>query len=263
MPSPSTPRAVGAEPFLLPGGSIGIVLIHGYGGSIGDYRSCGEQLQTLGYTVHGVCLAGHGQGVEVLQQTSVPEMVTSVRQVIDEVRKTSPQILLVGSSFGATLALALAEQQPVNIQGVVVVNPALSYRGGGIFQGVLLRILKLFTPYYTKRGLTDEERRQGELMGSSSAWPIDGIIATSAFAKNDVLPKLATLSQPLLILESSDDPVVDGKQNSLLLNSVQSTVKQCITLPMATHRPFRHPQAVAFMVKSIDTFIRTTVATRG
>ena len=54
----------GAEPFLLPGGSKGVLLIHGFTGSPSEMILLGNYLYRQGYTVLGVRLAGHGKTVE-------------------------------------------------------------------------------------------------------------------------------------------------------------------------------------------------------
>ncbi|NTV37277.1 MAG: carboxylesterase, partial [Anaerolineaceae bacterium] len=48
-----------AEPFLLPGGKVGCLLIHGFTGTPKEMRWWGEDLAGRGYTVLAPRLAGH------------------------------------------------------------------------------------------------------------------------------------------------------------------------------------------------------------
>lgn len=48
----------GAEPFFLPGGSMGVLLVHGFTGLPAELSMMGEYLQQRGCTVLGVRLAG-------------------------------------------------------------------------------------------------------------------------------------------------------------------------------------------------------------
>lgn len=54
----------GAEPFFLPGGEKGVLLIHGFTGLPAELLLMGEALNKQGFTVLGVRLAGHGTTVE-------------------------------------------------------------------------------------------------------------------------------------------------------------------------------------------------------
>ncbi len=248
------PVILGAQPFQLSGGEIGILVIHGYGGSIGDYRAFGKLLHGHGYTVHGIRLAGHGQDLSSLRQATIQDWQASVHQGIEELRKHCQKIILVGSSFGGVLALDVVERE--HVDGVVLVNPALSYKGGGVLQGIILRGLKLFTPYFPKKGLTPEERVQAEQVGSSTAWPIDGIISTATFARNVVMPSLSKVTAPTLLLQSSHDAIVGEKNSAVVMDTIRSEKKELVIIPIGSHRPFRHAEATSFMSDHVHTFIQ-------
>ena len=65
----------GAEPFFLPGGSTGVLLIHGFTGLPAELVMMGRYLQQRGCTVLGVRLAGHGTTVEEIGRASCRERV--------------------------------------------------------------------------------------------------------------------------------------------------------------------------------------------
>ena len=255
----STPIAPLAEPFLLPGNQIGIVMVHGYGGTIADYRALADLLNATGYSVFGLRLAGHGQGPEALRRSTVPEWQQSVTDVVAEARRKCAQVFLLGSSFGGVLVLDyVAEHQ--DLAGMILVNTALSYSGAGIFQGLILRVMKLFTPDYPKKGLSEPERQMAERIGSSKAWPIDGIIATSRFAKLVAATKLALITTPALIMRSNHDPVVGTKNSERLASLLGSTQKELVTIPIVTHRPFRNQEANLYMATQVNHFIKRLLA---
>lgn len=255
----STPIAPAALPFSWPGNDVGVVIVHGYGGSIADYRVLAQLLNADGYSVFGLRLAGHGQGQEALRHSTLSDWQSSVAQGIALARQTCRQIFIIGSSFGGVLSLDYASSDR-NIAGLILVNTALSYSGAGVFQGLALRVMKLFTPDYPKKGLSQEEREIAARIGSSSAWPIEGILATSRFARNIVVPKLPSINVPTLILRSNHDPVVGTQNSQRLADLLGSTDKELVTIPVSTHRPFRHPDANAFMGKQISWFIKKVLA---
>ncbi|MBW2258692.1 MAG: esterase, partial [Deltaproteobacteria bacterium] len=48
------------DPFLLPGGPVGVLLIHGFTGAPAEMRPIAEPLHAAGCTVSGPLLPGHG-----------------------------------------------------------------------------------------------------------------------------------------------------------------------------------------------------------
>lgn len=248
-----------ALPFLFPGNDLGILLVHGYGGSIADYRAIGELLHAQGYTVHGLRLAGHGQGQLALRQSTINDWQRSVEQAVQKLRQSCSWVVLLGSSFGAVLCLDYVARHS-DITGLVVVNTALAYKGAGIFQGLVLRTLQLFSPDYPKKGLSDSERIYAASIGSSVAWPINGILSTARFAKTQVIPALSTIHVPTLILCSSVDNVVTNTSSKQLVATLGSSIKELVVIPVSTHRPFRDPAATQFMSEQIQNFVNTKLA---
>ena len=59
--SPGTPDI---RPFFFAGGDVGCLLVHGFTGTPHEMRFLGERLAAQGYTVSGVCLAGHATSVK-------------------------------------------------------------------------------------------------------------------------------------------------------------------------------------------------------
>ena len=203
MSDQSIPIAPKAQPFLLPGGAIGLLVIHGFGGTIGDYRQFADRLHQRGYTVAGVRLAGHGQGHEALRRTTSQDWQQSVEAAASLLREHCRQIVVLGASFGGALAFDYAARHTDNVVGLVSVNTPVSYRGGGWFQPLILRVLRVFTPYWPKMGLSRAERQHYAQRGSTTAWPIDGILETYRFLSTRVLPALPGITLPVLLLASS------------------------------------------------------------
>ena len=104
----------GAEEFYLSGtGADGVVLIHGYTASPPEMRMLGDYLQSLGYSVLGVRLPGHGTTPEDLGTTRWPDWYGAVEAGINRLRKSCRRIFLAGQSLGGLLALKAAAELPV------------------------------------------------------------------------------------------------------------------------------------------------------
>ena len=104
----------GAEPFLLPGGTKGVLLIHGFTGSPSEMRLLGDYLHQLGYTVLAVRLCGHGTNVKELRETNWRHWFSTVENGYHILKGLCSKITVVGLSMGGLLSLKLAAEYPVS-----------------------------------------------------------------------------------------------------------------------------------------------------
>ena len=259
MPEASIRVAAEAESFSLPGGPTGIFLVHGYGGSIADYRGIAQKFHQDGYSVFGVRLAGHGIDHHALAQTHVPDWQNSLITGLQTFKKNVDRVVVVAASFSGALASVAAAEHPELIQGLVLVNTPMAYRRSGI-QKIALHVLKVFTPYYAKYGLSATEKKLHAQRGSTVAWPITGLFETEKFLRLRLKPALMRIQQPTLILFNEHDPYVSAASGQELFTALGSKEKDIIRVPGRTHRPFRDPASVTFMVEKIENFIQSGVA---
>ncbi|MBP7250173.1 MAG: carboxylesterase, partial [Selenomonas sp.] len=86
----------GAEPFFLPGGPQGVLLVHGFTGSPADLLLLGRFLQARGCTVLGVRLAGHATSEEDLSRQTAEDWLDSVRDGAALLRGCTQTLSVVG-----------------------------------------------------------------------------------------------------------------------------------------------------------------------
>ena len=103
----------GAEPFLLPGGRHGVLLIHGFTGLPAELRLLGEYLNARGFTVLAIRLAGHGTTVEDLSRMEHEDWMDSVRDGYAILSGACDRISVVGHSMGAVFAMLLSVEMEV------------------------------------------------------------------------------------------------------------------------------------------------------
>lgn len=247
----------GAVSFYLSAGPVGIVFIHGYGGSSGDFRLLGDALRRRGYSILGLRVAGHGQTVDDLRRTHVADWRRSVEQAVSELHQRCSTIVLIGASFGGTLALDYALRHAGQVHGLVTINTAIRYRGGWA-KRLVMRFLAGVRPYYRKPGLSAADRQRMLEIGSLPAWPISGLIETETFIRRNVQPHLRRFNLPALIIANARDPYVDPASADELRAGLGAGA-EVYRLPGETHRPLRQPAAVADLAERIDQFIRTRV----
>ena len=104
----------GAEPFLLPGGTAGVLLVHGFTGLPAEMLLLGKHLQERGFTVLGIRLAGHGTTEEDMSHMTDEDWMDSVRDGYALLSGCTQSVSVVGHSMGGLFALLLAAEEDVS-----------------------------------------------------------------------------------------------------------------------------------------------------
>lgn len=113
-------------------GRTGILLVHSLNGTPKEMRLLARCLNLQGYTVLTVALAGHGGTREHLENTSWLDWLASVRRGADLLASQVDRLVVGGFSTGAVLALALAQERPLHVAGVLALSPAFRHDGKGL-----------------------------------------------------------------------------------------------------------------------------------
>ena len=121
----------GAEPFFMPGGKRGVLLIHGFTGLPAELLLLGQYLHKRGYTVLGVRLSGHATTVEDMSHMTGEDWMDSVRDGYALLSGFCRDISVVGHSMGGLLALRLAAEKPLE-RLVSLAAPAIIHPGWGL-----------------------------------------------------------------------------------------------------------------------------------
>lgn len=96
------------EPFFLPGGRTGCLLLHGFTSMPAEMRWLGEDLARRGCSVLGVRLAGHGTHPGDLARTRWTDWQVSVEEGLALLRSCTDRVVVIGLSLGAAVALTAA-----------------------------------------------------------------------------------------------------------------------------------------------------------
>jgi carboxylesterase len=214
------PLFPGAEPFRAEGGPVGVVLCHGFTGSPRSMRPWAEHLAAAGLTVSLPRLPGHGSTWQDLALTRWPDWYAAVDRAFDELTARCESVFVMGLSMGGTLALRLAEQRGRDVSGVVVVNPSLLSLDRRLAALPVIRRLGRVLP--TVAGISQDIRRPGQDEGAYDRVPVAALHSlTELWAVTR--RELAQITQPLLVLRSAVDHVVEPESTELLLATVSST----------------------------------------
>ena len=218
-----------AEPFAADGGPVAAVLCHGLTGMPGSLRDWGAALADAGLTVRVPRLPGHGTTWQDANRTSWQDWYAELERTFDDVRSRCDHVFVMGLSMGGTLVLRLAEQRGADIAGVVVVNPSLFTTRK---DAKLLPLVRLFVPSFPPVG--NDIKKPGVTEPAYDRLPVKAAYQLARLWKL-ANADLAQITQPLLVLTSRDDHVVEPANSARLMEAAGSTDKQQIVLDNSFH----------------------------
>jgi len=140
-----------AEPFLLPGGKTGVVLIHGFTGSPKEMRLMGEALNQRGLSVLGVRLAGHATQPEDMARTRWWDWLASVEDGIHLLSGVCDRVFYAGLSLGGVLALIAGARLPP--KGIITMSAPFTVDGRVRYA----RAFKWFMPWVKKENASSQD----------------------------------------------------------------------------------------------------------
>jgi carboxylesterase len=218
-----------ATPYAADGGPVGAVLCHGLTGMPGSMRAWGEGLAAAGLTVRVPRLPGHGTTWKDANTTTWQDWYGELERAFDEVRSRCDRTFVMGLSMGATVALRLAEERGDDVAGVVVVNPSLFTLRK---DAKLLPLIRLFVPSFPPVG--NDVKKPGVVEPAYDRLPVKAAYQLSRLWKL-TNADLGRLTQPLLVLTSRDDHVVEPANSERLMAGAASTDKRQVVLEDSYH----------------------------
>ncbi len=219
-----------ANEFFLAGQSerarTGVLLVHGLTGTPNEMRLLGRSLHRAGFTVYGMQLAGHCGSMDDLVQSRWQDWVASVHAAALRLRREVDELIVMGLSMGAVLALELASDPQARIAGVGALSTMFRHDGWSIpLYTRLSFLLKPFRALGIGRhrvfmeqppyGIKDEALRQRVVAqmqsGDSRAAGLPGNPWYSIIEMRDVSAhvqrRLERVTAPCLVIHSSDDDI--------------------------------------------------------
>ena len=98
------------KPFFHEGSDKGILLIHGFTGSVSHMRPLGDALADRGYTVMGINLPGHATTEADMAKSDWRQWLDAARTALVKLKKSCLSVTVAGLSMGGVIALILAEE---------------------------------------------------------------------------------------------------------------------------------------------------------
>ena len=226
------------------GNTIGILLIHGLGGTPVEMKMTARGLHKSGYTVICCQLAGHCGTEKDLLKTTWHDWVKSVEKALIQLKETCDIVFTGGLSMGAMMALHAAACHPDKVDGVLCFAPTIWYDGFSLpWTRVLLRPF-YHTPFgknlrFVERepyGLKDERVRAAVVKAMFSGDSAEaGILGTPAASINEfwiltdiVKKQLKSIKKPVFIAHAREDDMASLKNPFYIQKNLGGIVETLI-----------------------------------
>lgn len=228
----------------LPGGRVGVLLIHGLGGTPVELRFVAQALARAGHTVYCCQLAGHCGTPEELRRSTWHEWYASVEEAHRKLKESCDVIVAGGLSMGGILALHLAQNKPEELHGLLLLAPTLKLDGWSMpWHSVFLQYvrplpirLEIDLAEREPFGIKDERVRRivvASMQGGDSG--AAGVFSTPvrSFGHFNALvaavkPNLRKVKQPALIVHPREDDMASLKNAQYLQANLGGLVETLV-----------------------------------
>jgi acylglycerol lipase len=235
-----------------------VLVLHGIGYHGGPYKMIADGLNPKGIDVFALDDRGHGLSCG---KRGAPldfhVVVEDINAMIRFIRQENParKVYLLGESMGGALALDYAAAHPDNIDGLILLAPAVSVSKGQLFSFRNAPLLPdlLFTPDKPAVSLVDErlalssrdekfvaDRRKDPL--SYDMVSVNYLLAIGKMGENWRQNIAPFITVPTMLMQGGKDPVVDGDTNATMFGVLAAKEKEFYLYRDVPHTLLFDPQ---------------------
>jgi carboxylesterase len=218
----------------LPGGPDAVLLLHGLTGAPFEMHHLALRLAAEGYRCLAPVMAGHGRTPEDLVGIPWTEWVAHARRDLGRL-SGARHVYLAGCSMGALVACALAHDLPEQIEGLVLLAPAMELQAPGRLAGLLGRSALLWRKIVPK-GSGSDVRDPGMKARNPClpGVPLGAVAELQALAArvDSLLPGVAA---PALVVFGGEDHTVTLAGARRLARRIGSGPAELVVLPLSYH----------------------------
>lgn len=218
------------QPFFLPGGEHGVLLIHGFTGSAAHMRLIGEELNAQGFTVQGINLPGHGTHMMDMANYTWEDWLHAAKDAFLQLKGKCRHVSVGGLSMGGVLALLLAEQ--MDVTAAVPISAPMAVQNKLLF---LARPASLFI----KTIMWGDDSHRARLMNMDYHCGYAGFPTRNGADLNRLIRMarrdLHAVTCPVLAVQSHGDETISADSAEVIANGVSSEKKGILWLEMVPH----------------------------
>lgn len=190
----------------------GCLIIHGFGGNVGEVEYLADYLQSKGYNVLCPSLKGHTDRRKDLAGVIYTDWIKSAEEGLIKIMEKSKKVFIVGFSMGGLIGLNLCEKY--DIDGLVTLNTPIYYWD---IKNIFSNIISDF-----KTGSFENVKRY---LLSSRKFPIAALYNFRRLL-SITKPKIGKIQCPILIAQANDDDTVRRTSAEYIFTRVGSKKKE-------------------------------------
>lgn len=249
------PLMPGAEPLAIDHASpVGVLLLHGFTGSPKSMKPWGRALGAQGWRVRVPRLPGHGTRWQDMNITTWHDWYAEADRNLRELQAVCDTVFVMGLSMGGSLTLRLAEEHQTGIAGIVLVNPAVHTERLDRFALPFIKHVLGSFP-----GISNDIAKPDQDEGAYDRIPLKAAASVQEMWSH-IRTDIAKVHQPLLLLRSATDHVVEASNGAWIMANVSSPDRTEIILERSYHVATLDHDAEIIEHSSID-FIRRLLST--
>jgi esterase/lipase/1-acyl-sn-glycerol-3-phosphate acyltransferase len=254
IPGESKPKDIGA-PFFLRRllRNQGVILVHGYLAAPEEIRPLADHLYKNGYTVYGARLRGHGTAPEDLAGQSWEKWYHAVGRAYIVMKNSTKSFAICGFSTGAGIALLQAANKPGKFAGIISINgPVKLQSSSSKFSPIIIVWNKFLSIINASRGKMEFVSNDPENPTINySRNPVRGVYELEKLMKV-VKGRLADIKEPTLVMQGSDDPVVNPVSGLEIFSKLGSEKKELVHISADHHGILRGKESDQVKTKVLE-----------
>ena len=239
-----------AEPFFIPGGKTGCLLVHGFTGTPKEMRMLADSLAQENYTILGVRLAGHATCVEDMERLVWKDWLASVEDGLNLLRGCTDQQVVMGLSMGGVLSLMAAARYDVS--GVVTFSAPC-----GLPPDPRTKYLRFVAPFMRYVGKGKPDWRNPEAAKDHidyKQYPTRSILQLKELIET-MLADLPKVKVPALVVQSHGDHGIPADSLDTIYAGISSIDKTKLWVENSGHVVIREPDR-ELVFKAVKDFLK-------
>ncbi len=240
-----------AEPYLIKGGPIGCLLLHGFTGTPFETRMLADSLSASGYTVLAPRLFGHATDPEDMVRARWWDWVGSAEDGLNLLRGCTERQVVMGLSMGAALSLIIGARHKVD----AVCSFSAPYDLPPDPRIKLLKYIYWLIPRQPK-GKPDWHNQAA--MNDHVDYPYfpTRSILELKYLLDAMRAELSHLTAPTLFVQSYGDQTIPPESMDYLCEHIGAPIKEKLWLTNSGHVIIREPEREKVFAAAKDFITR-------
>jgi carboxylesterase len=242
-----------AEPFLIQGGPVGCLLLHGYTGTPFEMRTLAESLAADGFTVLAPRLFAHATHPDDMLRARWWDWIASAEDGLNLLRGCSERQVVMGLSMGGVLSLLLAARHTVE----AVCSFSAPYDLPNDPRIKFIKYIHWLMPRQPKGAPDWHNPDAAKDHIDYPYFPTRSILELKALI-DTMRPEIKKIAVPAFFAQSHGDLTIPSVSMDYLYENVGSQIKEKLWVTDSGHVIIREPEREKVFA-TVKQFIRQNV----